>query len=172
MWKLPASYLPEVTVGVNDPHSKTLNSGLLSSNTFMTAKYAQGELVDPGLQHGSKLPLEVGGLVLLDLGAIVSPCALRVGVQQAIGIGCVVVIVSLDQGEERIGHIAPLVCLRGRGSRGGRPLGATPPFREAEAAPAAVPGWLWFESRALTDASLVICTPGGAGHFLLHLLAL
>lgn len=91
----------------------------------MTAKHAQGELVDPRLQHGYKLPLEVGGPVLWR--AIVSPVILRGGVQQAIRIGCVVVIVSLHQGEERPGHVGLLVCLRGWGRRWGRPLGTTPP---------------------------------------------
>lgn len=129
----------------------------------MTAKHAQGELVDPGLQQGSKLPLEEGGLVLRLV--LVTSFALHVGVQQAIGICCVVVIVSLDQGEERLGDIGPLLCLRGGGTRGARPLGATSPSGEAEAAPAAVPGRLRFVGRALADASLVICTPGEAGHF-------
>ncbi len=153
---------------MDDPHAKALDPGLLCGNPLVTAKHAQGELVDPGLQHGSKLPLEVGGVVLW--GLLVAPFALHIGVQQAIWIRCVVVIVSLDQGEERLGDIGPLFCLRGRGTRGGRPLGATSPSGEAEAAPAAVPGRLRFVGRALADASLVICAPGEAGHFYtLHL---
>lgn len=148
---------------MNDPHTKALDPGLFSSNTFMTAKHAQGELVDPRLQHGPKLPLEVGGLVLWH--AIIPPVILWGGVQQAIRIGCVVVIVSLHQGEERPGHIGLLVCLRGWGSRGGRPLGTTPPSWETEAAPAAVPGCLRFVRRALTDAPVLAYAPGGAGHF-------
>lgn len=158
-----ASLLPEVTVGMNDPHAKALDPGLFSSNTFMTAKHAQGELVDPRLQHGSKLPLKVGGLVLWH--AIITPFILWGGVQQAIRIGCVVVIVSLHQGEERPGHIGLLVCLRGWGCRGGSPLGATSPSWETEAAPAAVPGCLWFVSRALIDAPVLAYAPGGASHF-------
>ncbi len=139
---------------MNDPHSKALDPGLLSSNTLVASKHAQGELVDPGLQHGAKLPLEVGGLV--HRGVILASFIVHVGVQQAVRICCVVIIVSLDQGEERLGHISPLVCLRGGGGRGARPLGATSPPGEAEAAPAAVPGGVQFVNRALTDASLVI----------------
>lgn len=155
--------LPEVTVGVDNPHSKALHSLLLSSDTFMTAKHAQGELVDPWLQHGSKLPLEIAGPVLL---VISLPFAHPVGVQQSIRISCVVIIVSFHQGEESLCHITPLVCLRGWCSRWGCSLGTTPPSGEAEAAPASVPGCLQFVSRALTDSSLFICSSGGAGHFL------
>lgn len=158
-----ASSLPEVTVGVDNPHSKALHSLLLSSDTFMTAKHAQGELVDPRLQHGSKLPLEIAGLVLL---VIFLPFAHPVGVQQSIRISCVVIIVSFHQGEESRCHITPLVCLRGWCSRWGRSLGTTPPSGEAEAAPASVPGCLQFVSRALIDSPLFVCSSGGAGHFL------
>ena len=158
----PPSSLPEVTVGVYDPHSKALDPGLLGGDTRVTAKHAQGELVDPRLQHGAELPLEVGGLVRLDL--LDAHLALHVGVQQAVGIRRVVVIVRLDQGEERPGHLAPLLWPRGRGCGRGRPLGAASPPREAEAAPAAVPGGLLFVRRALAGAFLVICAPGEA-HF-------
>lgn len=105
----PSFSLPEVAVGVYDPHSKALDPLLLSSNTFMAAKHTQGELVDSGLQHGSEVPLEVAGLVLLR--ATVASFARHIAVEQAIGISRVVVVVSLDQGEERLRHIAPLVCL-------------------------------------------------------------
>lgn len=129
----------------------------------MAAKHAQGELVDPRLQHGPKLPLEIGGLVLLEV--TVPVFALRVGVQQAIGISSVVVIVSVDQGEECLRQVTAIVCLRGGCSRGTYPLGAAPPSGEAEAAPALELGRLWLMSRALTDASLLVCTPGGTRHF-------
>lgn len=135
-----------------DPHSKAFNPLLLSSNTFVTAEHAQGELVDPGLQHGAELLLEVGGLVLRL--AIAVSFALSVGLQEAIRIRCVVVIVSLDQGEERLAHVAPLLCLRGRGGRRGCPLGRTSPFGEAKTAPAAVPGRLRFGARAVTFLSV------------------
>lgn len=164
-WSLRTTHpsLPEVAVGVYDPHSKALDPLLLSSNTFMAAKHTQGEFVDSGLQHGSKVPLEVTGLVLLR--AIVSSFACHIAVEQAIGISCVVVVVSLDQGEERLGQIAPLVCLWRRRSRWGWPLGAAPPPGEAEAAPASIPGCLGFVRWALVNASALFGTARWAGHF-------
>lgn len=92
----PTSVLPEVTVGVNDPDTEALYSLLFCSNTFMTAKHSQRELVDPRLQHGAKLLLEVGGLFLS--GVIKDPFQAPVGVQQPIRVCRVVIIVSLDQG--------------------------------------------------------------------------
>lgn len=107
---------------MDDPHSKALDPGLLSSNTLVATEHAQGELVDPGLQHRPQLHLEDGGLVRGGSCAVALSFAHPVGVEQAVRIGRVVVIVSLDQGEERLGHIGPLLWLRGRGPRGGRPL--------------------------------------------------
>lgn len=162
--------LPEVTVGVDDPHSKALNPLLLSSNTLVTSKHAKGELVDPGLQHGPKLFLEVGGLILFIF--FFTSFALCVGVQQTIRICCVVIVVSLDQGEERLGHIRLLICFRGWGTRGACPLRTTSPPGETEAAPAAIPRCLRFVSWAFMDTFLVVCTPLDilAGHFYtLHL---
>ena len=52
-----SSVLPEVTVGVDDPHSKGLDPGLLSGHPLMTAKHAQRKLVDPRLKHRNKLSL-------------------------------------------------------------------------------------------------------------------
>lgn len=121
----PNSSLPEVTVGVDDPHSKALDPGLFGSNTLVTAKHAQGELVHPRLQHGAKLPLEVGGLVLW--GVVVSTFTLPVDVQQAIRVSRIVIVVSLDQGEERLGHLTPLLALWGWGARGACPLGRSFP---------------------------------------------
>lgn len=147
---------------MDDPHAKGFDPGLLSSNTFMTAKHAQGELVDPGLQHGAKLPLEEVGPRLW--GLITTFFALPINLHQAIRVSRVVVIVSLDQREKCPGHITPLLCLWGGGARGACLLGTTSPSREAKIAPAAVPGGLRFVSRALA-AFLVVYTPGGAAHF-------
>lgn len=155
--------LPEVAVGVYDPHSKALHPLLLSSNAFMAAEHPQGEFVDSGLQHGSQVPLEVAGLVLLR--ATVRSLAGHIAVKQTIGISRVLVVVSLDQGEERLRQIAPLVCLWRWRSRWGRPLGAAPPPGEAEAAPASMPLSLGFVSRALVNASALFGTASWAGHF-------
>lgn len=57
------SELPEVTVGVDDPHSKGFDPGLFCCHALVTTKHAQGELVDPWLEQRPKLPLKVGGLV-------------------------------------------------------------------------------------------------------------
>lgn len=126
----------------------------------MAAKHAQGEFVDAWLQHGPKVPVEVAGLVLV---GTLFMC--HISVKQAIGVSHVVVVVSLDQGEERLRHIGPLVCLWGRRCRRRGPLGAAPPPGEAEAAPARVPGCLGFVSRALADASAPFSAPTRAGHF-------
>lgn len=156
--------LPEVTVGVDDPHSKALDPLLLSSNPFVAAKHAQGELIDAGLQQRAQLLLEVGGLVLKDL-VHATTFALAVDVQQAVGVGRVVIVVGLDQGEERPGHVGPLFCLWRRGGWRGGPLGTAPPPGEAEAAPAAVPGDLRFVGRTFPDDLLLLCGgPGRAGH--------
>lgn len=155
--------LPEVTVGVDDPHSETLHPFLFCSDPLMASKHAQGELVDPWLQHRAKLLLEVGGLVLDEV--IIAPVAHTSGVQCAIGVGDVVVVVRLDQGEQGPGHVAPLLCFRGWGAWRGGPLGAAPPSGEVEAAPAAVPGGLRLVYWAFPDDLLVIYAPGGAGHF-------
>lgn len=157
----PWSSLPEVAVGVYDPHSEALHPLLLSSDAFMAAKHAQGEFVDAWLQQGPKVPVEVAGLVLVVVTLLLS----HIAVKQAIGVRRVVVVVSPDQGEERLRHVAPLVCLWGRRRRRGRPLGAAPPPGEAEAAPASVPGCLGFVSRALVDASAPFGAPTRAGHF-------
>lgn len=149
---------------MDDPHANRLDPGLLCSNTLMTAKHAQGELVDPRLQHGAELLLEVvGGCVLWDVTD--TYFILTVAVQQTIRVCCVVIVVSLDQGEEGLCHIASLLCLRGGGARGTGSLGSTSPSGEAEAAPAAVPGGLSFVSGTLTGPFLVTCTPRRAAHF-------
>lgn len=157
--------LPEVTVRVDDPHPEALDPGLLGSDPLVAAEHAQGELVDSGLQHGAELPLEVGGLVRLAAAAVHPVVAVRAGVQQAVGVRRVVVVVGLDQGEEGLGDVAPLVRPRGRGRRRGVLLGAAPPLGEADAAPAAVAGGLRFVSRTLAVALPAITTSGGAGHF-------
>lgn len=72
---------------------------------------------------------------------------------------------SLDQGEERLGQLAPLLRLWRRRGGWGRPLGAAPPPGEAEAAPASIPGRLRFVSGALADASALLRTARQAGHF-------
>lgn len=151
--------LPEVTVRVDDPHSKGFDPGLLGSDALMTAKHAQGELVDTRLQHGAKLLLEESGL--FPEGVLHASTWLCVLVQQAIGICRVIVIMSLDQGEERLGDVA----LRGRGPGRSCPLGAASPSWEAGGSPAVVSGSLWFVNRTLTDASLAIYTPRRTGHF-------
>lgn len=139
-----------------DPHAKALNPFLLSSNTFVAAEHAQRELVDPRLQHGAKLLLEVGGLALRHVITIAITISLgvSVGVQEAIGIRCVVVVMSLDKGEERLAHVAPLVCLWGGGWRWGCPLGPSSPSGEAETAPVAVPGRLRLVTWAFTFLAL------------------
>lgn len=148
---------------MNDPHTKTLDSFLLSNDPLVAAKHAQGELVDPWLQHGAKLLLEVGGLVLKKV--IDSSIAFVVGVKQTIRVCYVVIIVGLDQGEEFTAHIVPLLCLWGGGAWGGCPLGTTSPSGKAEAAPAGIPRNLTFASWAFTNAFLIINTSAGAGHF-------
>lgn len=155
--------LPEVTVGVNDPHPKALDPFLFCSDPLVAAEHAQGELVDPWLQHGAKLLLEVGGLVLQEL--IIAHLAHTGGVQGAVGVSDVVVVVRLDQGEQGPGHIALLLCLRGGGTWRGVPQGAASPSGEVEAAPAAIPGGLRLVSWTFTDDFLVIYTPGRTRHF-------
>lgn len=159
----PSFPLPEVAVGVDDPHSKALDPLLLGSDAFMAAKHSQGEFVDSGLQHGAQVPLEVAGLVLL--GASGASFARHLAAQQAIGIRRVFVVVGLDQGEERLRQIAPLVRPGRRRRRRGRPLGAAPPPGEAEAAPASVPGRLGFVRRALLNGSALF----GAARRAVHL---
>lgn len=155
--------LPEVAVGVDDPHSKALDPLLFCSDPLVASEHAKGELVDARLQHGAELLLEVGGLVLEEV--VVAPLAHTGGVQGAVGVGHVVVVVRLDQGEQGPGHLTPLLCFWGGGPRRGGPLGAAPPSGEVEAAPAAVPGGLRLVYWAFPHDLLVIYAPGGAGHF-------
>lgn len=54
--------LPKITIGVNDPISSRLHSLLLFLHGFLTPEHPQGELIHPGLHHGSKLPLHKPGL--------------------------------------------------------------------------------------------------------------
>lgn len=153
---------PEIAVRVDDPHAEGLDPGLLRSDTLVAAEHAQGELVDAGLQHGSQLLLEVCGLVELDFLVVVvfNP----VEVQQPSGVGRVVVVVRLDQREERLAHVVALVRLGG-----GRPgaaglLGGAAPSGEAKAAPAAVARRVGFVTGTLSEPFLVTQAPGRAAH--------
>lgn len=49
--------LPKIAIGVNDPVSRSLDPFLLFLNGFLTAEHSQGELIDAGLHHRSKLSL-------------------------------------------------------------------------------------------------------------------
>lgn len=150
---------------MDDPHPEALDPGLLGSDPLVAAEHAQGELVDSGLQHGAKLPLEVGGLVRLPVTTVHPIVAVFTGVQQAVWVCRVVVVVGLDQGEEGLGDVAPLVRARRRCRRRGGLLGGAPPLGEADAAPAAVAGGLRFVSRTLAVTLPAISTSGRAGHF-------
>lgn len=161
----PHSRLPEITVGVDDPHSKALHPFLLCCNPLVAAEHAQGELVDTRLEHGAKLLLEVCGLILQE---VLQPnFGLSIDIQGAFWVCCVVIIVGLDQGEERLGNLTSL-CLWRRGGWRCRPLGAASPSWETEAVPAAVPGDLRFVSWTFPSFSLFIYTPRRACHFCIN----
>lgn len=49
--------LPKIAIGMNDPVSSRLDPLLFFLHGFLTAEHPQGELIHPGLHHGSKLPL-------------------------------------------------------------------------------------------------------------------
>lgn len=55
--------LPEITVGVNYPKSGGFNPLLFSFHRLLTPKHPQGELVDPGLKHRSKLSVYEPSLI-------------------------------------------------------------------------------------------------------------
>lgn len=55
--------LPEITVRVNYPKSGGFNPLLFPFNRLLTPKHPQGELVDPWLKHGPKLPVDEPGLI-------------------------------------------------------------------------------------------------------------
>lgn len=62
--------LPEVAVGVNDPVSGRFDALLLLLHLLLAPVHAQGEFIDPGLQHAAELPLHEARLAALRLAVL------------------------------------------------------------------------------------------------------
>lgn len=60
----PKFLSPEVAVRVNDPVSRRFHALLLLLHRLLAAVHAQGEFIDPGLQHATELPLHEARLAV------------------------------------------------------------------------------------------------------------
>ena len=64
---------PEITVRVDNPEACSFNPFLLLLHRLLAPEHAEGEFVDPGLQHGGELPLHEAVLPPGPLGVLEAP---------------------------------------------------------------------------------------------------